>query len=51
MNVLLAACLALPSGTLQGYAGFGGALFAARFFASLFGPATSRACSAGVRFL
>jgi uncharacterized membrane protein YfcA len=40
MHVLLAACLALPSGILQGYAGFGGALFAAPFFALLFGPAT-----------
>ncbi len=40
ISLLLAACLALPSGMLQGYAGFGGALFAAPFFALLFGPAT-----------
>jgi len=40
MNLLLAACLALPSGILQGYAGFGGALFASPFFALLFGPST-----------
>jgi uncharacterized membrane protein YfcA len=40
LSLLLAACLALPSGILQGYAGFGGALFAAPFFALLFGPAT-----------
>lgn len=40
LSLLLAACLALPSGIVQGYAGFGGALFAAPFFAVLFGPAT-----------
>ena len=40
LSLLLAACLALPSGILQGYAGFGGALFAAPFFAILLGPAT-----------
>jgi len=39
LRLLLAACLALPSGVLQGYAGFGGALFASPFFALLFGPA------------
>lgn len=39
LRLLLAGCLALPSGILQGYAGFGGALFAAPFFALLFGPA------------
>ncbi len=38
--MLLAACLALPSGIIQGYAGFGGALFAAPLFALLLGPVT-----------
>lgn len=37
-SLLLAACIALPAGTIQGYAGFGGALFAVPLFALLFGP-------------
>lgn len=40
LSMLIAACIALPSGTIQGYAGFGGALFAAPLFALLFGPVT-----------
>jgi len=35
---VFAACIALPAGIIQGYAGFGGALFAVPFFALLFGP-------------
>ena len=38
LSLLLAACIALPAGIIQGYAGFGGALFAVPFFALLFGP-------------
>jgi uncharacterized membrane protein YfcA len=38
LSLLLAACVALPSGIIQGYAGFGGALFAVPLFAILFGP-------------
>ena len=41
LSLLLAACTALPSGIIQGYAGFGGALFGAPLFALLFGPATA----------
>ena len=41
MSLLLAVCVALPSGIIQGYAGFGGALFAVPFFALLFGPVTA----------
>ncbi len=40
LSLLLAACVALPSGIIQGYAGFGGALFATPLFALLFGPVT-----------
>ena len=40
LNLLFAACIALPSGIIQGYAGFGGALFAVPLFALLFGPVT-----------
>ena len=39
-ELLLAVCIALPSGIIQGYAGFGGALFAVPLFAILFGPVT-----------
>lgn len=39
-QLLLAVCVALPGGVIQGYAGFGGALFSAPLFALLFGPAT-----------
>jgi uncharacterized membrane protein YfcA len=39
-NLLLAAFVAIPSGLIQGYAGFGGALVAIPFFAVLFGPIT-----------
>lgn len=39
-SLLFAACIALPSGVIQGYAGFGGALFATPLFALLFGPVT-----------
>lgn len=38
LSLLLTACIALPGGVIQGYAGFGGALFAAPLFAMLFGP-------------
>ena len=38
LSLLLAACVAVPSGIIQGYAGFGGALFAVPLFALLFGP-------------
>lgn len=41
LNLLLAACIALPSGVIQGYAGFGGALFAVPLFAILFDPVTA----------
>ena len=41
ISLILAACVALPSGIIQGYAGFGGALFAVQFFALLFGPVTA----------
>lgn len=41
LSLLLAACIALPSGIIQGYAGFGGALFAVPLFALLFGPVTA----------
>ncbi len=41
LTLLLAACVALPSGIIQGYAGFGGALFAVPLFALLFGPVTA----------
>ena len=37
-NLLLAAVIAFPSGLIQGYAGFGGALIAIPFFAILYGP-------------
>ena len=37
-NLLLAAIVAFPSGLIQGYAGFGGALIAIPFFAILYGP-------------
>ena len=37
-NLLLAAIVAFPSGMIQGYAGFGGALVAIPFFAILYGP-------------
>ena len=37
-NLLLATIVALPSGLIQGYAGFGGALIATLFFAILYGP-------------
>jgi uncharacterized membrane protein YfcA len=40
VSFLIAACVAVPSGIIQGYAGFGGALFAAPLFAVLFGPVT-----------
>jgi uncharacterized membrane protein YfcA len=40
VSFLVAACVAVPSGIIQGYAGFGGALFAAPLFALLFGPVT-----------
>ena len=35
--MLLATIVALPSGLIQGYAGFGGALIATPFFAVLYG--------------
>lgn len=38
VSLLLGCCIALPSGIIQGYAGFGGALFAVPLFALLFGP-------------
>ena len=38
LSLLLAACVAVPSGIIQGYVGFGGALFAVPLFALLFGP-------------
>ena len=41
LSLLLAACIALPSGIIQGYAGFGGALFAVPLFAILFDPVTA----------
>ena len=41
LSLLIAACIALPSGILQGYAGFGGALFASPLFTLLFGPVTA----------
>ena len=37
-NLLLATIVALPSGLIQGYAGFGEALIATPFFAILYGP-------------
>ena len=37
-NLLIAAAFALPSGIVQGYAGFGGALLAVPLFTLLFGP-------------
>ena len=57
LNILLAACIAFPSGIIQGYAGFGGALVSVPFFAILFGPVTGFGmvliivfCSQGVVF-
>lgn len=41
LKLLSAACIALPSGVIQGYAGFGGALFAVPLFAILFDPVTA----------
>jgi uncharacterized protein len=41
ISLLLAACIAVPSGIIQGYAGFGGALFAVPLLALLFGPVTA----------
>jgi uncharacterized protein len=41
LSLLLACCIALPSGIIQGYAGFGGALFAVPLFAILFDPVTA----------
>jgi len=41
ISLLLATCIALPSGIIQGYAGFGGALFAVPLFALLFGPVSA----------
>lgn len=41
LSLLLAACIALPSGIIQGYAGFGGALFAVPLFTILFDPVTA----------
>ena len=38
VSLLIAALVALPSGIIQGYAGFGGALVAVPFFAILFDP-------------
>jgi len=38
LSLLMAALVALPSGIIQGYAGFGGALVAVPFFAILFDP-------------
>ena len=38
VSLLMAALVALPSGIIQGYAGFGGALVAVPFFAILFDP-------------
>ena len=39
-NLLLAALVVFPSGIIQGYAGFGGALEAVPFLAILFDPVT-----------
>ena len=39
-NLLLAAFAVFPSGMIQGYAGFGGALVAVPFLAILFDPVT-----------
>ena len=41
LSLLLACCIALPSGIIQGYAGFGGALFVVPLFALLFDPVTA----------
>jgi uncharacterized membrane protein YfcA len=51
LNMTLAALVALPSGVIQGYAGFGGALVSVPFFVLLFGPVPGFAMVLIVMFL
>ncbi len=51
INMTLAAFVAIPSGVIQGYAGFGGALVSLPFFVILFGPVSGFAMILIVMFL